>query len=64
MVQKETNEREEIYEINNKKYKVINKCVENGQSADKIYDILCKYAISKLSNSNVEHHKKNKITNW
>ena len=43
--------REEIYEINEKKYKVITRCIENSQSADKIYNVLCRFAISKLQES-------------
>lgn len=49
MVQGVENQKIEIYEINNKKYTVVTRCVENSQSAEKIYDILCKFAISKLS---------------
>lgn len=40
----------EIYEIDNKKYTVITKSVENSQNIDKLYNILCNFAISKLSN--------------
>ena len=36
------------YEINNKKYTVITKCVENVQNTNKLYDFICKYAISQL----------------
>lgn len=43
--------KKEIYEINEKKYKVITRCIENSQSADKIYNVLCKFAISKLQES-------------
>ena len=42
------NEKEEsktIYEINNKKYTVITKSVENTQNINKLYDFICKYAI-------------------
>lgn len=46
------NEKIEIYEIENKKYRVITKCIENTQSVDKLYNILCKFAVNKL-NSNV-----------
>ncbi len=37
------------YEIDNKKYTVITRCVENAQSIDKLYDIICKYAISQMN---------------
>ena len=43
--------KEEIYEINEKKYKVITRCIENSQRADKIYNVLCRFAISKLQES-------------
>ena len=36
------------YKINNKKYTVITKCVENVQNTNELYDIICKYAISQL----------------
>ena len=37
------------YEIDNKKYTVITRCIENAQSIDKLYDIICKYAISQIN---------------
>ncbi|MCI8587922.1 MAG: hypothetical protein HFJ49_04865 [Clostridia bacterium] len=37
-----------IYEINNKKYTVITKCVENVQNTNKLYDVICKYVISQI----------------
>ena len=37
------------YEIENKKYTVITRCVENVQNTDKLYDLICKYAISKIN---------------
>ena len=37
-----------IYEIDNKKYTVITKCVENVQNVNKLYDVICKYAISQI----------------
>ena len=46
-------ERIEVYEIDNKKYTVISKCVENPNNIDRLYDVLCKFAISKL-NASVE----------
>lgn len=50
MVKDLKKQKEETYEINNKKYKVITKCIENSQSIDKMYSILCEVAISKLAN--------------
>lgn len=50
MVQDIENQIEEIYEIDNRKYKVITRSIENSQSAEKMYDVLCKFAISKLAN--------------
>ena len=38
-----------IYEIDNKKYTVITKCVENVQNVNKLYDVICKYAISQIN---------------
>lgn len=40
-----------IYEIDNKKYTVITKCVENVQNTNKLYDVICKYAISQIGNN-------------
>lgn len=39
------------YEIDNKKYTVITKCVENVQNTNKLYDVICKYAISQIDSS-------------
>jgi len=39
---------EEIYEIDNQKYKVITRSIENSLGAERIYDILGKFAIAKL----------------
>lgn len=36
------------YEIDNKKYTIITSCVDGCESIDKLYDVLCKFAISKL----------------
>lgn len=41
-------EKVEVYEIENKKYTVISKCVENLNNIDRLYDVLCKFAVSKL----------------
>ncbi len=40
---------ETTYEINNKKYTVITRSVENVQNVDKLYDVICKYAISLIN---------------
>lgn len=37
-----------IYEIDNKKYTVITNCVENVQNINKLYDVICRYVISKI----------------
>lgn len=39
------------YEIDNKKYTVITKCVENVQNTNKLYDVICKYAISQIDSN-------------
>lgn len=38
-----------VYEINNKKYTVITKNIDNAQSIEKLYDVICKYVISQLN---------------
>lgn len=38
-----------IYEIENKKYTVITKSIENIQNIDNLYEVICKYVISKLN---------------
>ena len=45
-------EKIDIYKIDDKKYMVISKCVQNTINTDRLYDILCKYAISRI-NANV-----------
>lgn len=45
-------EKIEVYEIDDKKYTVISKCMQNMNNTDRLYDILCKYAISRI-NANV-----------
>ena len=52
MVQDMEKQKVTYYKVGNKTYKVTAKCIENTQSVDKLYDILCKYAIKKL-NANV-----------
>ena len=37
------------YEIDNKKYTVITKCADNAQNIDKLYNLICKYAISQIN---------------
>ncbi len=37
------------YELDNKKFIVITKCVENVPNIDKLYDIVCKYAVSQIN---------------
>lgn len=41
-------QKEEIYEIDNKKYIVITSCIDNSENVDKLYDVLCKFAVSRL----------------
>ncbi len=38
-----------IYKLNDKKYTVITKCVKDVQNIDKLYDLICKYAISQIN---------------
>ena len=45
-------ERIEVYEIEDKKYTVISKCVDNLNNIDTLYDVLCEFAVAKL-NANV-----------
>ena len=42
-------QKEEIYEINNKKYTVITNYSEDNKNTEKIYDILCELIISKIT---------------
>lgn len=37
------------YELDNKKFIVITKCVESVQNIDKLYDIVCKYVVSQIN---------------
>ena len=39
--------KEEIYEINEKKYKVITRCIENSQSADKCFMQICNIKVTR-----------------
>lgn len=43
------NEEKEIYEIDNQKYTVITRTIENAESINNLYIALSKYAIKKLS---------------
>lgn len=37
------------YEVNNKKYTVVTKCVENAENIEKLYNVICKYIISQIN---------------
>lgn len=50
MIQKdEKEENTTIYEIEDKKYTVIAKCIEDVQNIDNLYNVICKYAISQIN---------------
>lgn len=49
MVQDTKKEQIETYEIENKKYKVITRYIENSENIEKIYDVLSDIIISKLN---------------
>lgn len=51
MIQKNEREKIEVYEIDNKKYTVISKNVDNPNNVEKLYNILCKFALSKINTS-------------
>lgn len=42
-------EEKEVYEIDNKKYTVIARTIENAESLNNLYEAFSKYAIKKLS---------------
>lgn len=42
-------EEKEIYEVNNQKYTVVTRTIENAQSMNNLYEAFSKYAIRKLS---------------
>ncbi len=42
-------EKIEIYKINDKKYTVITRCIENPNNEERLYNLLCKYSLSKLN---------------
>ena len=48
-MKQEENEKIQIYEIDNKKYTVITRCIENPNNEERLYNLLCKYALSKLN---------------
>lgn len=41
-------EKVEVYEIENKKYTVISRNVNEEENIDLLYNVLCKYALSKI----------------
>lgn len=47
----EEREQKEVYEIDNKKYTVITRTIENAESLDNLYKAFSKYAIKKLTNN-------------
>ena len=49
MIQELENKKVQVYEIDNKKYTVISKSIENTENIEKLYNVLCKFAISKLN---------------
>lgn len=42
-------EEKEVYEIDNKKYTVITRTIENAESLNNLYKAFSKYAIKKIS---------------
>lgn len=46
-------EEKEIYDIDNKKYTVIARTIENAESLDKLYEAFSRYAIKRLSINNI-----------
>ena len=42
-------EEKQIVEVDNKKYTVITRCVEDVQSIDNLYNVICKYAVSQIN---------------
>ena len=50
MMQEEKKEQKVVtYEINNKKYTVVTRTIENAQNIDQLYDVICKYVISQIN---------------
>ena len=48
----EKKEEKEIYCIDNKRYTVMARIIENAESIDKLYEAFSKYALKKLSLNN------------
>mgnify|MGYP000308886743 CR=1 FL=1 len=49
MIQEDKKEENKTtYEVNNKKYTVITRCVENVQNRNELYEVICKYVISQM----------------
>lgn len=46
-------EEKEVYDIDNKKYTVITRTIDDAQSLDKLYEAFSKYALKKLSLNNI-----------
>ena len=49
----EDNEEREVYEIDNHKYTVTTRIIENAKSLDKLYEAFSRYALRKLNTNNV-----------
>ena len=50
MVQDEKNRQNvTTYQIDNKRYTVITRTIDNAQNIDKLYDVICKYIISQIN---------------
>ncbi len=47
------NNNEEIYQIDNHKYIVTTRIIENAKSLDKLYEAFSRYALRKLNTNNV-----------
>lgn len=47
-------EKVEVYEIENKKYTVISRNVNEEENIDLLYNVLCKYALSKLNRLKID----------
>ena len=38
-----------IYEVDNKKYTVVTKCIENAQNIQYVYDVIVNYVIEEIN---------------
>ena len=47
------NNNEEIYQIDNHKYIVTTRIIENAKSLDKLYEAFSRYALRKLNTNNL-----------